>query len=200
MLYVVLVVIGLFVVPTAPDATTSGDHIVRYYRSHADDVRLLTWFAAVATIPLVLLIARLRQALAGTSRDVMLLGAVGVVAPTIVWTWFAAGLALHPATMTTANARLVNDVRSYFGPVLTVSILLMIVPIGLAAWHTTAGLPRWLAWLTAVFALEQAAETMTIFSTRGFSAPGGAWNFGVGAVLFLVWVLAAGVATTTQRA
>jgi hypothetical protein len=195
--YVALVVAGLFVVPTAPEVSASATRLVRYYRAHGDEVRLLTWLAAISTIPLVLLVARLRQTLTGTSRDVMLLGAVGLVVPTTIWTWLGAGLALHAATMRADGARLVNDVRAYFGPVLTVSIILLVLPLGLAAWRGSGRLPRWFAWLTFGFAAEQAAESLTILGTRGFAAPGGAWNFEVGAVLFLVWILAGGLAVST---
>jgi hypothetical protein len=114
-----------------------------------------------------------------------------------VWSWFNLGLALHPATLDPQVARTVADVSVYFAPVLTVSIILLIAPIGLAAWRGEGGFPRWLAWLTAVFALEQSIETITVFGKSGFIAPGGAMNFTLGAGLLLVWVIAAGAATAS---
>jgi hypothetical protein len=86
-------------------------------------------------------------------------------------------------------------VSAYFGPVLTVSIVLLIAPIGLAAWRGDGGFPRWLAWFTGVFALEQSIETITVFGKRGFIAPGGPMNFVLGAGLFVAWVIAAGAAS-----
>ena len=72
--------------------------------------------------------------------------------------------------------------------------------IGLAAWRGDGGLPRWLAYFSAAFALEQAIETITIFGKRGFIAPGGDMNFQLGAVLLVVWLIALGVATSRGRA
>src|SRR6516165_3010843 len=97
--YVVLLFIGLVIVPAAPEVSDSGAKVVRYMQDHADAVRLFVWLGAWSTVPLVLLIAALRARLRGTARDVMLLGAVGVVVTTILWTWFLAGLALHPKAL-----------------------------------------------------------------------------------------------------
>jgi hypothetical protein len=155
------------------------------------------WLSAWSMVPLVLLIAHLRSRLAAKSRDVMLLGATGLVITTIVWSWFNLGLALHPDTLDPHVARTVTDISAFFGPVLTVSIVLLIVPIGLAAWRGEGGFPRWLAWLTAVFAVEQSLETITVLGKRGFIAPGGPMNNLLGAGLFLVWVVAAGAATSS---
>ena len=101
-------------------------------------------------VPIVLLIAHWRSRLTGMGRDVMLLGDAGLVVSTIVWSWFNPGLALHADMLDPHVARTVADVSAYFGPVLTVSIVLLIVPIGLAAWRGEGGFPRWLAWLTGV--------------------------------------------------
>jgi hypothetical protein len=194
--YVVLLFAGLVFVPVAPEVTASGARLVRYYQEHGDAVRLATWLGAWSMVPIVLLVAHLRSRLTGISRDVTLLGAAGVVVPTVVWLWFNAGLALHPDTLDPHVARTIADVSAYFGPVLTVSIILLIAPIGLAAWRREGGYPRWLAWLTIVFAAEQSIETITIFGHRGFFAPGGPMNFTLGAGLFLIWVLGAGIAAS----
>jgi len=195
--YVVLLFAGLAVVPAAPEASESGARLVRYYQEHGNGVRWAMWFATWSTVPLVLLIAHLRSRLVGIGRDVMLLGAAGLVAATAVWSWFNLGLALHPDTLDPKVARTVADVSAYFGPVLTVSIVLLVAPIGLAAWRGTGGFPRWLAWITIVFAAEQSIETITIFGKRGFIAPGGPMNFALGAGLFVVWVIAAGISAST---
>ena len=78
--------------------------------------------------------------------------------------------------------------------------MLLAGAIGVAAWRGDGGLPRWLAYFSAVFALEQAIETITIFGKRGFIAPGGDMNFQLGAGLLFVWVIALGVATSRSRA
>jgi hypothetical protein len=194
--YVLVSAIALTVIPEAPKVSDSGAKIVAYYRDHANGVRTLTWLFTVAFIPFALLLAAVRSRLEGISRDVLLFGAVGVVATGVVWSWFAAGLALHPATLQPETARTITDISAYFGPTLTVSIVLVVAPVGLAAWNGVGGLPRWLAYLSAVFVAEQLIETITIFGKSGFIAPGGAMNFILGAGLYLVWILAVGAAVS----
>ena len=194
--YVAVLFAGLFVIPAAPEVSASGVRLVRYFQDHANGVRTVTWLSAWSMVPLVLLVASLRSRLAGIGRDVMLLGAAGLVTSTIVWSWINAGLALHPDTLDPHVARTAADIGAYFGPVLTVSIILLIVAIGIAAWRGESGLPRWLAWFTLVFAVEQSIESITVFGKRGFIAPGGPMNFTLGAGLFLVWVISAGVAAS----
>ena len=49
-------------------------------------------------------------------------------------------------------------------------------------------IPRWLTFLSIVFGLEQLIETVTVFGTSGFIAPGGAMNVYLGGVLGFLWV------------
>ena len=194
--YVVPLFAGLFVLPAAPEVNVSGARLVRYYSDHGNGIRVVTWLSTVSMVPIVLLLSHLRSRLMGMSRDVMLFGAVGLVVPTTIWSWFNAGLALHAGSLDPHVARTVVDVSLYFGPVLTVSIVLLIAPIGLAAWRGEGGFPHWLVWITALFGLEQSIETITVLGKRGSIAPGGPMNFMLGAGLFAVWVIAAGAAVS----
>lgn len=191
--YTLLVAVGLFVVPATPGVTATGQELVDHLTQHADGIRLVAWLGAMSLIPLVLLVARLRQLMDGIGRDVLLFGTVGLVASTMVWLWFGAGLALHPSTLQPATARTIADVGAYFGPVLTVAVLLMVAPVGAAAWNGTANLPRWLAWVSAAVVAEQMIESFTVFGRSGVFAPGGTLNMGVGPALFLIWIICAGV-------
>ena len=38
--------------------------------------------------------------------------------------------------------------------------------------------------------IEQAIETITVFGTSGFTAPGGAMNLQLGATVTIVWIIA----------
>jgi hypothetical protein len=49
-------------------------------------------------------------------------------------------------------------------------------------------IPRWLTWLSAVFFLEQAIETITVFGHTRFIAPGGTMNVYVGGAIGFLWV------------
>ena len=49
-------------------------------------------------------------------------------------------------------------------------------------------IPRWLTWLSAIFFLEQAIETITVFGQAGFIAPGGTMNVYLGGAIGFAWV------------
>jgi hypothetical protein len=193
--YVILAFVALSAAPTAPGATASGAKLVRYYQDHGAALRTSGWIITWSAVPLILLLAALRARLRGYGRDIMLLGAVGVIAAGAVFSWIALGLALHSSTLNADVARTVTDVSLYFGPTLTIAIVVMIAPIGWAAWKKD-GYPRWLAYVTLVFVIEQSIETITIFGKRGFIEPGGAMNFKLGAGMYLVWLVCAGIAAS----
>src|SRR3954454_9160490 len=197
--YVLATVASLSALPKAPGVNASGETLVRYYRDHAGGLRTATWLLTWALVPFVILMAHVRSFLSGLCRDVMLISVAMFVTTGTVWTWFNAGLALHAATLDAHVTRTLVDISLYFGPILTVADVLLAGAVGLAAWRGDGGLPRWLAYFSAVFALEQAIETITIFGKSGFIAPGGDMNFQLGAGLLLVWLIALGVATSRRR-
>jgi len=57
-----------------------------------------------------------------------------------------------------------------------------------------AALPRWLGAIAAVALVEQLIETVTIFGSHGFIAPGGPMNIYLGAGLTAVALLSLGIA------
>lgn len=199
-LYALATIASLAGLPKAPGVNASGETLVRYYRDHDDALRTATWLLTWALVPFVILMAHVRSFLSGLCRDVMLISVAMFVTTGTVWTWFNAGLALHAATLDPHITRTLVDVSLYFGPLLTVTDVLLAGAIGLAAWRGHGGLPRWLAYFSAVFVLEQSIETITIFGKSGFTAPGGDMNFQLGAGLLFVWIIALGVATSRPRA
>jgi hypothetical protein len=194
--YVALASVVVGLVPKVPGVEATGGEVVRYYQQHGDGVRVSMWLVALAAIPFVVLVAQLRSLVSGLGRDVMLLGAAGWVIETTVTAWLAAGLALHASSLDNHVARTVADVAAFFGPMLTVSIVLVAGSVGVSAWRGDGGLPRWLAWVSAVVVAEQTIETVTVLGKSGFTAPGGAMNLGLGATLTLAWVVAAGIAAS----
>ena len=194
--FVVLFVISQAVVPPPPSVAASGEKVVSYYHHHAGGVRLSVWLVTIAGLFFVPVVALLRRRLSGIARDVMFFGAIGVGGQTVIWSWFSAGMALHPDALDPRTARTLTDIAAFYGPVLTASIILLAVPIGLEAWADRGAFPKWLAPVTAVFVIEQAVETLTIFGRRGFTAPAGGMNLILGAGLFVIWVLAVGVAVS----
>lgn len=197
--YVLLGVIGLFLLPKAPDVDATGRELVVYLKENSGSIRLVTWLATLALLAFVPLVAAIRERLVGIGRDIMLIGATSVVILTTVWIWTNAGLALHPDTLDPGVARTVHDVAAYYGPTLTAMVILFAAPVGFAAWHQRGGLPRWLAWASLVLVVEQLVETTTTLGTSGFLAPGGPMNLEVGAGLFFIWIVATGVAISPRR-
>jgi hypothetical protein len=192
--YALMGIVGLFVVPAPPEVSASGARLVAYFQAHAHGVRFSTWLGTLTVLPFVPIAAALRNRLVGIGRDVMFLGAAGVAIETSIWSWVNGGLALHPSTLNPDVARTVFDVGAFYGPTLTVFVIMFAAPIGVAAWRSDRALPRWLAWVTVVLVVEQVIETVTVFGTHGFIAPGGPMNLALGAGLYLLWLLAAAAA------
>jgi len=191
--YGVLVGIALGVAGTLPAAAETGPQVVAWFREHRDGVRWFVWAATVATPPFAVMIALLRRLLPTPHRDVFLIGAVSFLVTGAVFSWTLAGLALHAADLEPATARAVLDVAVFFGPVLTGTTTTMMAPVTLLALRGEASFPFWLGLLGALAFTEQAIEMITIFGSTGFTQPGGAMNFQLGAGLTLAWILSFGV-------
>jgi hypothetical protein len=138
------------------------------------------------------MVVLLRRLLPSPHRDMFLFGAVAYTAEIGVWSWFWAGLALHPDQLQPPMARAILDVGVFMGPVLTASTTTMMAPVTLLALRGQSGIPRWLGALGLIAFLEQSVETITIFGSTGFTQPGGAMNMQLGAGLTFVWILAFG--------
>ncbi len=196
--YALIGVVGLFLLPEAPGVDATGRELVTYISDNSGSIRVVTWLATLALLALVPLVAAIRERLVGLGRDITLVGATSLAILTTVWVWTNAGLALHPESLDPGVARTVTDVAAFYGPTLTATVILFAAPVGLTAWRRRGGLPRWLAWLTLVLVLEQLIETTTALATSGFLAPGGPMNLQLGAGLFLIWIVATGVAISPR--
>ena len=91
------------------------------------DQPLALAFAVVAGI--------IRGVLPAPSRDVFLLGAGAFIAETALQAWYWAALALHPATTRPATGRVLLDVASYWGPLLTGATTTMIGAVTVLGTH-----------------------------------------------------------------
>jgi hypothetical protein len=120
--------------------------------------------------------------------DVFLLGAAAFIAETAVQAWCWAGLALHGESLEPASARLVLDVASFWGPILTGATTTMIGAVTVLGLRRAPLIPTWLIALGAIAFAEQAVETITVFGTHGFIAPGGDMNLLLGAGLTAIWL------------
>jgi hypothetical protein len=196
--FVALFIVGTAFLGTPLPVETSPTDTVAWLTAHEADVPVAVVCTALAIVPFLALAAWVRRALPEVYGFAFLAAAGAFSAQVVVSTWFLAGAALHVDTIDPGVARSLLDVGAYFGPVLTTTDVVMGGAVALAALRDGA-LPRWLGWLSAIFALEQIAEMSTIYGKSGFAAPGGAWNNVVGASLLMVWVLALGIALSKRR-
>jgi hypothetical protein len=102
--------------------------------------------------------------------------------------WFWAGLSFHPQDLDPAAARVIFDIPAFWGPLVNGSTMTMAAAFCALGFAASPSIPRWLMWLSVVFFLEQAVETVTVFGQTGFIAPGGVMNVYLGGVLGFLWV------------
>lgn len=189
----VIYVAAAAVLGTPPDADADGATVAAWFASHQGAVRgfvwLLTLLVPVTTVGVVLV----RRLLPAPHRDVYFAGGLIFVAETAVSGWLWGALSWHTGTMAPATARVLLDMASFWGPVLTGATMLMFAPIALLGLGREPVLPRWLGVLAGIALLEQIVETVTVFGRTGFIAPGGPMNLYLGAALGLATILAVGI-------
>jgi hypothetical protein len=188
-----LFVVGSAFLGTPLQVDDSPAKTVAWLQLHQADVPVAVVCFTLSAIPLFVLAAWVRRALPDVYGYAFLAASGAFVAEFLVSSWFLSGAALHADTIDPGTARSLLDVGAYFGPVLTTTDGVMAGAVALAALREGV-LPRWVGWLSAVFAVEQLAEMSTIYGTSGFAAPGGAWNSMLGAGLFMVWIIGLGLA------
>lgn len=180
-----LYLVGAVALGSPPDAGDSGRAVVTWFRDHQDAARLYAWTAALGTLAFATATGIVRSLLPSPHGYVFLIGAAAFVVENAVQAWIWAGLALHPATLEPATARVLYDVASFWGPILTGATTTMIGAVTLLP-----GIPRWLRVIGVIAFAEQAIETVTVFGTHGFIAPGGPMNLLLGAGLTAAWFVA----------
>jgi len=186
----VLYIGGGIALGTPPTTAETGTQVAQWFEQNQAGARWYAW-AMTANVPLLgFLFAWLRRQLPPLSRDMFFLGATMLFVTTAVQAWTWGGLAAHADHLDAAVARSVLDVGLYWGPVLTGGTITMMFPVTRLALTGRAGLPRWLGIFGVVAIVEQAAETVTIFGSTGFTAPGGAMNLQLGAGLVGLWMAA----------
>src|ERR1700737_257042 len=184
----VLYLVGAIALGSPPGASERPLKVLAWFRDHRSDARLYAWTAALGTLAFAVLAGIIRGVLPAPSRDVFLLGAGAFIAETAVQAWFWAALALHPRSLQPVTARLVLDVASYWGPILTGATTAMIGSVTVLGLRARPLIPRWLTAIGALAFLEQAVETVTVFGRHGFIAPGGPMNVVLGAIVTAVWI------------
>jgi hypothetical protein len=190
--FAVLSVFAVVVVPLGPGVERSGADVVEHIEAHAGMIRLQALLTALTMLAAVVVMGYARDRLYGPAGYMFTIGAAVLIAQVGAQVWFSSGLALHPATLEPATARVLTDISSMGGPLLTVAAILMAGPV---VWAGRRGrFPRWMTVTAAVFVVEQFVELLTIIGPAGsFIAPGGPMTVFGGGTLFGVFFFALGL-------
>jgi len=190
--FAVLSVFAVVVVPLGPGTDRSGSEVVDHITAHAGMIRLQVLLSVCALLAAAVVFGHARERLDGPAGYLFTIGAAVLIAQVGIQMWFSAGLALHPGSLDPAVARILSDIASMFGPLLTVAAILLAGPV---VWAGRRGrFPRWMALIAAVFVVEQFVEVLTIIGPVGsFIAPGGPMTLFGGGVLFGVFIFALGM-------
>ncbi len=184
-----LYLVGNLAIGSPPGVADSPAQVAAWFREHQDAARVYAWTATLGALSFSAFAGIVRVLLPAAAGNVFLLGAAAFVVETAVQAWVWAGLALHAATLDPRTAYTVLDVARLWGPLLTGATMTMIAAVSVLGFGREPLIPRWLAWLGILAFAEQALETITVFGSHGFLAPGGPMNALLGASLTLLWLL-----------
>jgi hypothetical protein len=198
--FAVLYLAASIALGSPPEASDSGATVVSWFRAHDGNVRVWLWLLTLGAPLFAVYTAIIRGLLPSPHRDVFLFGAIAFAVETAVQGWLWGGLALHPASLSSSDARLVLDIALYWGPVLTGAVITMLAPVAVAALTRVTRLPRWVGVTALIAVVEQLVETLTIFGHTGFFAPGGPMNLDVGAGISAVALIALGISAARTLA
>jgi hypothetical protein len=172
-----------------PEATDSPASVVEWFRDHYDAARIYAWTATLGALAFAVVAGIISGLLPSPYSNVFLVGAAAFIIETAVQAWLWAGLALHSDSLQPATARTVLDVASMWGPILTGATTAMIGAVTVLGFGKQPLIPRWLTVLGLIAFTEQVIETITVFGTHGFIAPGGDMNLLLGAGLTAAWLI-----------
>lgn len=173
---------------SVPTIDSSGQEIVQWFSENGTRARIYTWTAAFISLGLAIFGGQVSALLPKPHRYIFMAGVLGFAITAQIQAWFWAGLALHPRDLDPAAARTIFDIAAYWGPLVNGSTATMAAAIAALGFGVSPIIPRWLTWLSVIFFLEQAVETITVFGQTGFIAPGGPMNVYLGGVLGFLWV------------
>lgn len=171
-----------------PTIDSSGEEIVSWFADHATNARIYAWTGAFVSLGLAIWGGQIASVLPKPHRYIFFAGLLGGAITVQVQAWFWAGLAFRPEGLDPVTAHTIFAIPAYWGPFFNGSTMTMAIAFLVLGFGEAPLIPRWLAWLSVVFFLEQGIETITVFGTSGFIAPGGTMNVYLGGVIGFAWV------------
>jgi hypothetical protein len=171
-----------------PTIDSSGQEIVEWFSANGTRARIYAWTAAFVSLGLAIFGGQVAALLPKPHRYIFMAGVLGFAITAQVQAWFWAGLAFHPQGLDPSAARTIFDSAAYWGPLVNGSTMTMAAAVAALGFGMSPIIPRWLTWLSVIFFLEQAIETITVFGHTGFIAPGGTMNVYLGGILGFLWI------------
>ena len=171
-----------------PTINSSGQEIVQWFINNGSAARTYAWTATFFSLGLAIFGGQVSALLPKPHRYIFFAGVLGFAITAQVQAWIWAGLAIHPEGLDPSAARTIFDIASYWGPLVNGSTTTMAAAFASVGFGASKIIPRWLTWLSVIFFLEQAIETVTVFGQTGFIAPGGTMNVYLGGAIGFLWV------------
>lgn len=173
---------------SVPTVESSGEQIVAWFSANGTAARTYAWCLAFFSLGLGIFAGLVAAQLPRAHAFVCFGGVIGWAITAQIQAWFWAGLSFHAEGLAPGTARVIFDITSFWGPVVNASSATMSAPFVVLGLGASQLVPRWLGWLSLVFFLEQAIETITIFGESGFIAPGGIMNVYLGGLIGFLWL------------
>jgi len=171
-----------------PTINSSGEEIVAWFAANGTNAKIYAWTAAFLSLGFAIFGGQVCSLLPKPHRYIFLAGVLGCAFTAQVQAWIWAGLAFHPQGLEPGAARTIFDIATFWGPMVNGSTMTMAAPFAALGFAASPIIPRWLTWLSVLFLLEQAIETVTVFGQTGFIAPGGTMNVYLGGVIGFAWI------------
>jgi hypothetical protein len=189
--WIVLYIAGFAALGSSiPTVDSTGQEVLDFFTDNSTRADTYAWTWAFNSLTMAVFGAILASLLPRPNRYLLLAGVFGWVIAGQVQAWFWAGLGLNPEGLDPTTARTLFDISSFVGPVINGSTIAMAAAVFPLGFGRAPMVPRWLAWISLAFFVEQGVETITIFGgDTGFIAPGGAMNVYLGGVFGMAWVI-----------
>lgn len=171
-----------------PTVDMSGEEIIAWFTENGIKARIYVWTSAFLSLGLAIFTGLVAWVMPKPHRYIFFSGVIGCLITAQVQAWFWAGLAFHPEGLDPSTARTLFLIPAFWGPLINGSMATMVIAFVALGMAKQPIIPRWLTFLSIVFGLEQLIETVTVFGTSGFIAPGGAMNVYLGGMLGFLWV------------
>lgn len=195
--FVLLLASAILLCDVPPQVDASGQATLAWVQANQRAIGTQVWLVTVAWLPGALLFTLVHSRMRGAPATAFLLGIALTTCLIFVSSMLRLGLMRHASALTASEARLVADIEAQWGPLATIGNVLQAGALAIAV--RRGQFVPWLFPISLMFAVEQCMETVTILLSGSIWGPGGLLNL-AGAALYLVWILAIGIALSASIA